>query len=147
MQRSLFGCVVSAACAVTLCSGAFDAADIGKYRDETFVELPYTYKGYLDAPLTPEVAIKIFLNPCEGSDAGCCANRYGIMEYFPEAPGIAQYQVDRVCLYEGRSYPIECVQDHTGVLMSYEAQRLSDYDLFFNSSCTGKCVGIGLAVR
>lgn len=115
-----------------------DSEDIGKYRDETFVELPYVYSGYLDSKLTPEVAIKVLVEPCKEYDAGCCATRYGVMEYFPDYQGAALYQVDRTCLYEGRSYPIECVVSNDGVLMSYQDQRVSDYDFFYNESCVGE---------
>ena len=131
------GCVVLVALH-NFVRAAFDADDIGKYRDETFVELPYVYRGYLDSPLTPEVTIKILVNPCSEYDAGCCDNRYGVMEYFPQYDGGGEYQVDRTCLFEGRTYPIECVTDHNGNLMSYQDLRVSDYDLFIDEHCVAR---------
>jgi len=119
---------------------ASEPVNIGDYRDETFVELPYIYTGYLDSKLTPEIAVNILVDPCKEYDAGCCGGRYGVMEYFPDYDGAAEFQQDRACLYEGRAYPIECVEDSQGTVMSYQDLRISDYDIYVNDECLGEYV-------
>lgn len=109
--------------------------DIRTILPADFVNLPYKYAGYLGATLTPEIAVQIIVNPCEGHEAGCCAESYGVMEYFPDFDGAAKYQIDRMCKFEGRIFPVDCLVDEGGQLVSYKTARISDYALYYDSTC------------
>jgi hypothetical protein len=149
-SKHLLRCMLSA-CLALILFHPLHGTDISTYRDETFVELPYVYTDRVGGKLTPEVSVLILINPCAQYDAGCCAGTYGAMEYFPDYDGAAEFQTDRMCPFQGLSYPIECVIDRNGENVPYGNLRISDYENYFHADCKGdqdpfpECIGKQIA--